>query len=102
MNPLKAKPQPQAIAYAKEELINRCAELNQTEFAKKYDRWYYVEPANAERPATILFVDGITGEEVWKSLEGWRPDYVGWDEERTEKLTRRLRWLVKRGGARIN
>jgi hypothetical protein len=72
-----------------------CWEKNQSVRRAGYDRWWLVRTIN-DQPA----YDSRTGDEVarlWKLMNGWYPDYVGWSAEKLASEFRILRSVIRGG-----
>lgn len=80
-----------------EELREWCWEKNQQCREAKYAHWLYVNRDKDSGALICRAKSGADALDVIQVLNGWYPDYKGWDAERLESEFRILRHCARMG-----
>jgi hypothetical protein len=63
----------------------------------KWHKWIYVSQDQETDTNAIKERLGADAKDIWKLMDGWYPDYIGWDDERLDREFRILRKMLRMG-----
>lgn len=94
----KADSQTNAAGRNGEEFLREwCWNWNQRCREVKFAKWHYVQRDKDSGSLTCRSKDGADALDVIKILNGWQPDFKGWDQDRLDSEFRILRHVARMG-----
>ena len=86
-----------AVKWPLEDMRAWCGRHNQTAFDMKFSRWLYVSQDKETGTNSIKVREGADALDVTKLMDGWYPDFMGWEPERLDREFRILRKMLRMG-----
>ena len=86
-----------APRWSQEEMRTWCGKHNRTALDLNSSRWLYVSKDQATESNSIKVRTGADALDVTKLLDGWYPDFIGWEPDRLDREFRILRQMLRMG-----
>ena len=97
-NPLSKRSDDAPIIHQSEERLREwCWKKNQDCMNAKFPHWLYVSRDKDTNRAICKARSGSDALDVLKLLDGWYPDFKGWDQDRLDSEFRILRHAARMG-----